>query len=95
MHETICKRSCARYVDELQCATARVVHAGWERAKSHNNNAEGLFDAFHVRRGDFQYRETRVEASELYDMAKDQIPEGCDRVLYMATDERNKHFSRH
>jgi len=78
-----------RYIDEVQCAAARVVEAIREAAKVHGN-PEGLFDTFHVRRGDFQYKETRVNADELYKNSADLIPEKA--TLYIATDERNKHY---
>lgn len=78
-------RDHVRYADEIQCAAARVVAAVRKRSKEN-----GMFDAFHVRRGDFQYRATRVEASVLLEMAQRKIPEGS--LLYMATDERNKAF---
>lgn len=78
-----------RYVDSLQCAAARVVHAIREKVKA-SGNPEGTFDSFHVRRGDFQYKETRVEASELLRSCKNEIPEGS--TVYVATDERNKDF---
>jgi GDP-fucose protein O-fucosyltransferase len=54
-------RDHVRYIDEIQCAAARVVHAIRERAKNNNNsnhtqpNPNGLFDTIHIRRGDFQY----------------------------------------
>jgi GDP-fucose protein O-fucosyltransferase len=57
------------------------------RAKSKDG---GTFDAFHVRRGDFQYKSTRVEAHVLVEMAQRNIPNGT--LLYMATDEKNKAF---
>jgi GDP-fucose protein O-fucosyltransferase len=62
------------------------------RAKDPVNNPDGLFDAFHVRRGDFQYKATRVDADVLLEMAQRQIKEGA--TLYMATDERDKNFFR-
>jgi GDP-fucose protein O-fucosyltransferase len=45
-----------RYVDEIQCAAARVVHAMRKISKKNGNG--GVFDTFHIRRGDFQYKET-------------------------------------
>jgi len=78
-----------RYIDELQCAAARVVEALREKAKE-NGNRKGIFDTYHVRRGDFQYKATRVDAIELYDNSADLIPENA--TLYIATDERNKKF---
>jgi GDP-fucose protein O-fucosyltransferase len=85
-------RDHVRYTDEIQCAAARVVAAVREHARTTDpvNNPKGLFDAFHVRRGDFQYKATRVEASELLKMAQRQIKDGA--TVYMATDERDKDF---
>lgn len=71
-----------RYRDEIQCAAARIVAELRDRY--------GVFDAFHVRRGEFQYKRTRVSAQEMYDIAKDQIPENA--TVYIATDERNHRF---
>jgi len=80
-----------RYVDELQCAAARVVNAIRERAKGRNaENVDGVFDSMHVRRGDFQYKFTQIEADELYKHSEDLIPVGT--TVYIATDERIKPF---
>jgi len=80
-----------RYIDEIQCSAARIVAAVRERARQRNHsNTEGAYDSFHVRRGEFQYKKTRVSAKEMYEISKDQIPEGA--TVYMATDERRKDF---
>jgi hypothetical protein len=55
-----------RYVDELQCAAARIVSAMRDRARRKNPQSHGEFDTFHIRRGDFQYKNTRIEAEEIY-----------------------------
>lgn len=85
-------RDHVRYTDEIQCAAARVVAAVREHARKKDpvNNPDGVFDAFHVRRGDFQYKATRVEADELLAMAQRKIKDGT--TLYMATDEGNRDF---
>jgi hypothetical protein len=85
-------RDHVRYADEIQCAAARVLAAVRKRSRASSTNGQddGVFDAFHVRRGDFQYKSTRVEASVLVEMAQRKIPNGT--VVYMATDERNKAF---
>jgi hypothetical protein len=70
------------------CAAARIVQAVRERSRQRGQ--DGIYDSFHIRRGDFQYKKTRVEASEIYDMSKDQIPEGT--TVYVGTDERRKDF---
>mmetsp|Transcript_27837 Transcript_27837/g.32953 ORF Transcript_27837/g.32953 Transcript_27837/m.32953 type:complete len:569 (-) Transcript_27837:98-1804(-) len=78
-----------RYIDELQCVAARVVEAIREKAKT-NGDPKGIFDTFHVRRGDFQYKDTRVDAEVLYKNSADLIPENA--TLYIATDERDSKF---
>lgn len=75
-----------RYIDEIMCAAARVVEAVRKRSK----DKDGLFDSVHIRRGDFQYKKTRLEANELYDKSKDKFEQGG--LLYIATDERDKPF---
>jgi len=87
-----------RYIDELQCAAARIVQAIQKRVhindnekKYVDNSTEELeFDSFHIRRGDFQYKKTRIDADLLYNNSKDKIPE--DSIVYVATDEQNKSF---
>jgi len=80
-----------RYIDELQCAAARVVNAIRERARNkQSKNIDGIFDSMHIRRGDFQYKGTRIDAEELVETSSDLIPAGT--TVYIATDERNKSF---
>jgi len=90
-----CVRDRVRYTDEIQCAAARVVAAVRERARqnsNNNNNPQGLYSAFHVRRGEFQYKKTRVSAMEMYNRSQPEIAQGS--TVYMATDERDKTFFR-
>jgi len=75
-----------RYVDEIQCAAARVIAAIRTRAKE--KSVHGDFDTLHVRRGDFQFKPTRVPVWVVYNKTKDHIPEGS--TLYVATDEKDK-----
>lgn len=81
-------RDHVRYIDEIQCAAARIVHA--VRQRSQQKGMDGIYDSFHIRRGDFQYKKTRVSAQVIYDMAHNEIPDGT--LVYVATDERNKDF---
>ena len=78
-----------RYSDEIQCPAARVVKAMRQKAIDHGN-VDGIFDTMHIRRGDFQYKDTRIEADAIYDNMKELIPEGT--TVFIATDERNKDF---
>ena len=85
-------RDHVRYIDEIQCAAARVVHAIREHAKKRDpkKNPQGIFDTFHIRRGDFQFKTTRIEADEIYDRTKEELQPNS--TIYIATDERNKKF---
>jgi hypothetical protein len=82
-----------RYVDDIICSAARVVEAVRLHAKKNTNhtpsNTDGIYDAVHVRRGDFQYTPTRLPADELYKLSP-ELTEGA--TLYIATDERDKSF---
>jgi len=82
-----------RYRDELICAAARVVEAVRDRAKGRNpgSNTDGEYDSFHIRRGDFQYKKTRIEAEDILNNVKDLLGE-TGTTIYIATDERNKDF---
>lgn len=84
-------RDHVRYQDEIQCAAGRVVEAVRKHVRERQpNNPNGDFDTFHVRRGDFQYKETRISAERMYEKAKLKIAEGS--TVYIATDERDKSF---
>jgi GDP-fucose protein O-fucosyltransferase len=82
-------RDHVRYVDEIQCAAARIVQGIREQAAT-NDNPNGDFDTFHIRRGDFQYKKTRISAEKIYEISKDTLTEGS--TVYLATDERDKSF---
>ena len=85
-------RDHVRYIDEIQCAAARVVHAIRERARSRNpdTNPDGLFDTFHIRRGDFQYTVVKVPAEEIVEMSNRQLTPNT--TIYVATDEKDLKF---
>jgi len=85
-------RDHVRYIDDIQCAAARVVD------KLRNDHKYGggsgpsanTYDSFHIRRGDFQYKNTRVDASVIVERSRDVI--GSGGVVYVGTDERDKSF---
>jgi hypothetical protein len=75
-------RDFLRYKDDLYCAAGKIVHA---------LNAEfGTWSSWHVRRGDFQYKSTRLSIEEWYNNTKDVLKP--NEPIYIATDERNKTF---
>ena len=53
-HTTRFMRDHMRYVDELQCAAARIVKAIRDHVRQRSSDGNGAFDTFHIRRGDFQ-----------------------------------------
>ena len=85
-------RDHVRYIDEIQCAAARVVQAIRQRARSRHpdTNPDGLFDTFHIRRGDFQYTVVKVPAEEIDRMSASQLQ--LNSTIYIATDEKDLKF---
>ncbi|KAL7578080.1 hypothetical protein ACA910_015013 [Epithemia clementina (nom. ined.)] len=79
-----------RYNDDIQCAAARVVQALRHQVRTVHGRADGRFQSMHVRRGDFQYKVTRVSAEELYQQTQGRFQEGD--VVFVATDQRDKSF---
>ena len=74
-----------RYVDELMCAAATIVDALRNEAEINDKgkNHNGTFDTLHIRRGDFQYKDTRIDADEIYNNIKDVLENGS--TIYIAT----------
>jgi hypothetical protein len=72
-----------RYVDEIQCAAARIVA---ELRRLSPNNA---FDTFHIRRGDFKGW-VRLSANEIYSNIEDVLTPNSS--IYIATDEMNRSY---
>jgi hypothetical protein len=78
-----------RYIDAIQCAAARILSAVRKRARDRGWK-DGNFDTFHIRRGDFQFKDTRIEAEEILLNSKDVLT--VNKTLFIATDERDKKF---
>ena len=81
-----------RYNDEIQCASARIVHAMRQKAIE-NGNPNGEFDTFHIRRGDFEdaYEDSFVtDPMHIYETLKDVLPSNA--TIFIATNERNLSF---
>lgn len=90
-------RDVVRYSDEIFCAAGRVVQAIRRRAYERNpiSNPSGLYDAFHIRRNDFQmqFRMTKGSAEDIYRNAQEYIKPGS--TIYIATDEHDLSFFQH
>jgi hypothetical protein len=77
-----------RYVDEIQCAAARIVAE--LRQKALKLSSSPNFDTIHIRRGDFQFKDTRISAEEILANSADVLT--VNKTIYVATDERDKTF---
>jgi hypothetical protein len=57
-----------------------------------NTNEDATYFAMHIRRGDFQYKETKVSAQEIVDNTFHLLDPNITKLLYIATDEQDKRF---
>jgi hypothetical protein len=57
-----------------------------------DTNRDATYFAFHIRRGDFQYKDTRLSAEELWDNTRHLLDPTVTTLIYIATDERNQSF---
>ena len=78
------------YTDEIQCAAGRVVEKIRMHVAKRTNNTTTDFDTFHVRRGDFQFKTTRIEIDEIMENTREFLTPGS--TIFIATDERKKDF---
>jgi hypothetical protein len=80
-----------RYRDEIQCAGHNLVKAIRKDSLLANPEGKGEFYALHVRRGDFQFKEVKIGASEIVMNLRDPttgmplIPKGA--LVYISTDD--------
>lgn len=79
-------RDFLHYNDAVNCAAAKVIDAVQKDA----DKLGVPWSAWHVRRGDLQYKKVKISAEEWYENTKEVWRPG--ELLYMATDERNKAF---
>jgi hypothetical protein len=78
------------YQNEIQCAAARVVEKIRQHVMQRTQGKSSDFDSFHIRRGDFQFKDTRIPAEEIYENSKDELTPNS--TIFIATDERDKSF---
>lgn len=82
-----------RYLDEIQCAAARIVAKLRKHVKGRGNghgDPNGIFDTFHIRRGDFQFKTTRISAEEIVKNSEAELTPNS--TIFIATDERDKKY---
>ena len=76
-------RDYVHYIPVIFCKAALII-------RSLLDEGSGVYSSWHVRRGEFQYRETRLPAEDLLKNVGHFIPQ--NELLFIATDERNKSF---
>jgi len=76
-------RDYVHYVDLIFCKSAQIIQALLKEG-------DGVYSSFHVRRGEFQYKNVKIPAADMLANIGDKIPK--DRLVFIATDERNKAF---
>lgn len=59
-----------------------------------DTNKDATYFAYHIRRGDFQYKHTKLSAKEIWSNTKHLLAPSMNRtsLIYIATDEKNKAF---
>ena len=77
-------RDYIHYVNEIFCYGASIV-------KTMMEVSDGRYAAFHIRRGELQYKEVKLPAADILKNNEKSIPSDI-KVAYVATDERNKSF---
>eukprot|EP01039_Chlorochromonas_danica_P010999 gene10999-12246_t len=56
------------------------------------DDMDAKYVAFHIRRGDFQQKHTRLPAEEIVALTNHLVPDRKERIAYIATDEGNRSF---
>lgn len=79
-------RDFLHYNDAVYCAAWKVIDAVQKEA----DKLAVPWSAWHVRRGDLQYKKVKIPAEEWYENTKELWRPG--ELIYIATDERNKKF---
>mmetsp|Transcript_38251 Transcript_38251/g.82390 ORF Transcript_38251/g.82390 Transcript_38251/m.82390 type:complete len:921 (-) Transcript_38251:426-3188(-) len=82
-----------RYNNEIMCLSARIINALRNHARQRSpGNVNGVYDAVHVRRGDFQqqFPTTEMDAGEILAGLKEYIAPGS--TIFICTNERDISF---
>ena len=61
-----------------------------ETAGSAHTEPKGTYYAYHIRRGDFQYKSTRLSGATIWNNTKNFIDRHVSPIVYIATDEKDK-----
>lgn len=53
-------------------------------------DTRGTYYAYHIRRGDFQYKATRLSGATIWNNTKELLDASISPIIYIATDEKDK-----
>ena len=82
------------YIDDIYCAAGKVINLLEEEARrnvvSSGGGGSPGYSSMHIRRGDFQYKKTKISAEDWLNATIDVLYPGD--VVYIATDEKDRSF---
>jgi hypothetical protein len=55
-----------------------------------DTNFNATYYAFHIRRGDFQYKETQLGAEKIWNNTRHLLDKSISNLIYISTDEKDK-----
>ena len=80
-------RDYVHYVDLIFCKGAMIIN---ELLKESEKKIIPRYSAFHIRRGELQYKEVKIPAAKILENIGHHLPAG--QLIYIATDEKKKDF---
>ena len=90
-----------RYHDEIFCVGSELVERLLDLQVTSRDDPQAKipiaerapkYVAFHIRRGDFQQKHTRLPAEQIVELTNHLVPDRKNRIAYIATDEGNRTF---
>jgi len=82
-------RDFMHYKPEIVCAATAIVVELRKISKNLGFDDES-YVTYHIRRGDFQYKNVKIPAEDIYENTKELLRE--NELIFIATDERDKAF---
>ena len=80
-------RDYVHYIDLIFCKAALIIQ---ELLQEGSKKRVPRYSAFHIRRGELQYKEVKIPSAKILENVGHHIPAG--QLIYIATDEKNKEF---
>jgi len=87
-------RDFIHYHDNLYCTAGKIIQSlqedGKKRGFQIDDEGSGGYSTLHIRRGDLQFKESRISAEQWYETTRKLWQ--LNEILYISTDEKNKTF---